>query len=236
MVSDRVFQFTLLVSTALHIVVLLQSNYLSSDPGQNRNKEKDAFLEINYLQTMLKKDITQAKEPQAKLEIPPNLPSKITAEKKVPPPFVDRQDILKESNNPLLAQKSLFAPSVLRKPEIQPDIIAVKKKVSLPQVDIDKINNPSYVSYYQVVREKIRRCAYRNYGSSDMGEVYISFIVSSAGYLEQARLIDEKSSANDYLRGIALRSVNDASPFPKFPPELDYSQLSFNVIISFEIE
>jgi outer membrane biosynthesis protein TonB len=48
--------------------------------------------------------------------------------------------------------------------------------------------------------------------------------------------VEEKSSADVYLTEIALKSVNDASPFPKFPTELDYFQLSFNVIISFEIE
>jgi TonB family protein len=235
MVSDRVFQFTLLISAALHLAVLLQNNYLSH-PTRPNNKKKDDLLEINYLQKVFEKDITQAKDPGLKLGIVPSVTSRIAAAKKAPPPFIDRRGILKEKNSPLLTRKSLFAPSVLKKPEIKPDIIAVKKKISLPHVDIDKISNPSYLSYYQIIREKIRRCAYRNYATSNTGEVYISFIVSSAGYLEEARLVEEKSSADVYLTEIALKSVNDASPFPKFPTELDYFQLSFNVIISFEIE
>jgi len=232
--SDRVFQFTLLISAAFHLVVLFQNNSLFNSVGQN-NKKKDNPVEINYLK-LLENDIAPAKQPAAKIEIPPGLPSRITAAKRAPPPFIDQGDVVKERNIPLFAKKSLFAPSFLKKPEVRPDIIAVKKRISLPHVDIDKINNPSYLSYYQVVREKIRRCAYQNYATSDTGEVYISFIVSSMGYLEETRLVDEKSPANAYLRDTALKSIKDASPFPKFPAELSYSQLSFNVIISFEIE
>ncbi len=99
-----------------------------------------------------------------------------------------------------------------------------------------KIDNPSYISYYQTVREKIRRCAYQNYNRNEIGEVYISFIISNDGYIKSVRLINEKTTGNDYLKDTALRSVKDASPFPNFPKELDYPQLSFNIIISFEIE
>jgi len=35
---------------------------------------------------------------------------------------------------------------------------------------------------------------------------------------------------------VAEKSIFDASPFPAFPKDLDYPELSFNVIISFQIE
>jgi TonB family protein len=232
--SNRVFQFALLMSAALHVAILFQNSPLFNSTGQ-KNKKKEDLLEVSYLK-LLEKGITQAKESALKIDIPPSLPSRIVPAKKLPPPFIDRELEVKEKKGPFFAQKALFAPSFLKKPEIRPDIIAVKKKINLPHVDIDKINNPSYLSYYQIIREKIRRSAYQNYSTSDMGEVYVSFIVSSSGYLEEARLVEEKSSRNAHLRDIALKSVNDASPFPKFPAQLDYSQLSFNVIISFEIE
>ena len=88
----------------------------------------------------------------------------------------------------------------------------------------------------QIVREKIRRSAYQNYTHNETGEVYISFIISNDGYVKDVHLIEARTSASDYLKGIASRSVRDASPFPNFPKELDYPQLSFNIIISFEIE
>ncbi|MDD5724871.1 MAG: hypothetical protein PHX28_01815, partial [Candidatus Omnitrophica bacterium] len=61
-------------------------------------------------------------------------------------------------------------------------------------------------------------------------------VVSSDGSLKDARLVEDKTTVNGYLQNVALRSVSEASPFPRFPKELDYSQLSFNIIISFEIE
>jgi TonB family protein len=114
--------------------------------------------------------------------------------------------------------------------------MAIKKRISLPAIEMAKIDNPSYISYYQIVREKIRRSAYQNYVHSETGEVYISFIISNDGYILGVHLVEEKTSANDYLKNVALRSVKEASPFPNFPKELDYPQLSFNIIISFEIE
>jgi hypothetical protein len=234
MISNRAFQFTLLISAAVHVAVLFQNNSLLNSTAQH-NKNKEELVGISYLK-LLENDIAPAKEPGLKLEVPLSLVSRITAAKRAPPPFIDREGAPKERNIPFFAKNSLFAPSLLKKPEVSPDIIAVKKRISLPRVDIDKINNPLYLNYYQIIREKIRRCAYQNYAITDTGEVYISFIVSSMGYLEERRLVDEKSSPNVFLRDIALKSINDASPFPKFPPELNYAQLSFNVIISFEIE
>jgi TonB family protein len=115
-------------------------------------------------------------------------------------------------------------------------VLAIKRKITLPALQMAKIDNPSYISYYQIVREKIRRSAYQNYTHNATGEVYVSFIISNDGYIKDVRLVEEKTAADDYLKNIALRSIRDASPFPNFPKELDYPQLSFNIIISFEIE
>ncbi|HTZ11558.1 MAG TPA: energy transducer TonB, partial [Candidatus Margulisiibacteriota bacterium] len=159
------------------------------------------------------------------------LSSKITANRRVSPPFAKKQDFLNINKGMNLEQIRSNKPALFK-----PDISSVKKKISLPPVDMDKIDNPTYISYYQIVREKIRRSAYQNYTSSETGETYLSFVVSNDGYLKDVRLSEEKSSPSLYLREIALRSIREASPFPAFPKELDYPKLSFNVVISFEIE
>ena len=119
---------------------------------------------------------------------------------------------------------------------MKPEIVSAKKKISFLSVDKEKAHNPTYTSYYQVVREKIKHAAYQGYTRTEMGEVYLSFVISSDGDLKQTRIVDDKSSFSPYLREIALKSVKNACPFPKFPKELDYPQLSFNVIVSFAIE
>ena len=154
-----------------------------------------------------------------------------TANKSVPPPYIERENVFKSSK--ALANRS---PEFAKPRFSSPDIIAIKKKITLPEIEMARINNPSYITYYQIVREKIRRSAYQNYTHNETGEVCISFVISKEGYLKVFHLIEEKSSASDYLKAVALRSVKDASPFPNFPKELDYPQLSFNIIISFEIE
>lgn len=181
-------------------------------------------MEVSYVKTP---EITQAKPKQAAPEREPPLksPAKINVAKIAPPPFVEKPT------------SSLSKTAFIKPISLKPDIIAVKKKITLPPVEMDKINNPSYINYYQIVREKIRRTAYQNYTRAETGEVYLSFIISRDGYLKEVQLNEEKSSGNSYLKEIASRSVKDASPFPVFPKELvDYPQLSFNVVISFEIE
>jgi len=194
--------------------------------------KKPLMVKISYLKnppqlTESEKHMLERKVAQMKL------PSQVSAfDKNNLTPPSNKEGLLNLNRPKLLHDKELIKPAIIR----PPDIIAVKKKITLPPVDIEKINNPTYVSYYQFVREKIRKAAYQNYSRSETGVVYLAFIISSNGILRDVRLIEEKSSVNYYLRETALRSIRDASPFPIFPKELDYPQLSFNVIISFELE
>lgn len=231
MFSDKTFTITLLLSAITHGIILFQN------PNLNLNifpkDKKEPVLEVSYVKIPqeTQKSIESPKTTLPKKEPFLKLSSKITATKITPPPFIDREDIFKRSREGI-SQKYLLTKPAFAKP----DIIAVKKKITLPPIDLDKIDNPSYISYYQIVREKIRRAAYQNYIRAEVGEIYLSFLIFSDGSLRAVQLIGEKSSPSTYLKEIALRSIKEASPFPNFPKELDYPQLSFNVVISFEIE
>lgn len=233
MFYERALPIAFAVSLCTHGVILLQNPALSLliAPKAKNN----STLEVNYL-----KDIKEEVK-HNKLSLPKaqasgkepffDLSSKITAAKVNPPPFVNREDIFKGARKIGSPEKLITKPAFSK-----PEIGVTKKKISLPPIDLDKIDNPSYISYYQIVREKIRRSAYQDYSRAEVGEVYLSFLISQDGLLKQARLVEEKSSFSPYLREVALRSIKEASPFPSFPKELDYPQLSFNVVISFEIE
>lgn len=225
---NRTLQAAFLVSFAAHAVIVAQNpGYLFFAPQGGKAQK----IEVNYVKAAKIKEQEEKKAAKPRSERALDLSSKITMERRNPPPFIDREAMSKA------AMRSSRKEIYFDKPElVKPDIIAIKKKITLPAVDLDKIGNPSYISYYQVVREKIRRAAFQNYNRNETGEVYITFIISSAGYLQEVRLVEEKTQAPDYLQNIALASVKNASPFPNFPKELDYSQLSFNVVISFEIE
>lgn len=226
MSSSKTFQLAFLISLIVHGVVLFQNPNFNLFP----NSKKQQNLEISYIKEP-EKPIKYQKTLSPNAEPFLKLPSKITVDKIAPPPFIDKPEVFQRNRETIQRESSFIRPALTK-----PDIIAVKKKITLPALDLDKSNNPSYISYYQIVREKIKRAAYQNYTRIEMGEVYLSFIISSDGYIREVRIVDEKSSFSPYLRQIALKSVKDASPFPNFPKDLNYQQLSFNVVISFEAE
>lgn len=146
---------------------------------------------------------------------------------------LDRKKPLPEYSDRLLSAAAPLRPQMFK-----PQPVAGRKKVTLPPAALpsEGIGNPSYQHYYGSVREKIRRAAYDNYKQAAQGDVFISFIVSRDGSLKAVRIMDERSTGSAYLKETASRSVLNAAPFSKFPKELDYDELTFNVMISFEIE
>lgn len=227
MLSSRNFQLALIFSLIAHSALVIRYPALNI---LNLTK-KPEMIKISYMKnppqlTEAQKKMSFKKTPHVKL------PSQINSFEKKNLIFTGNKEILVPSSRPSLPKEQpAIKPTILR-----PDIMAIKKKITLPPVETGKLDNPTYVSYYQFVREKIRRAAYQNYSRSETGEIYIAFVISSSGVLKDVRLVEEKSSPKYYLKETALRSVRDASPFPAFPKDLDYPQLSFNVIISFEIE
>ena len=226
MFSNRLFQVALFISIVTHSAVFFQATGLSIIPVQKSERK----MEVRYSKIL--PEVRQPLKAQSKgREGFLQIPSKVTLNRSFPPPFADKDKIFKDKIMLANQNRDFLKPSFSK-----PDIIAVKKKITLPPIDIEKMNNPSYISYYQILREKIKRAAYQNCTREEVGQVYISFSISNFGILKEARLVEEKSSPNPYLRETALRSIKDASPFPNFPRELDYSSLTFNVLISFEAD
>ena len=218
MFSDKYFKIALTISLLAHTTILLNLPAVKLSPLL-RTKDQ---VEVTYL---------IEKPPLPSLEFYkqelPEKPSRQTTSKSVaPPPFVKRESIFQKVKN-----------VPINKPEFhKPEIIAVKKKITVPVLTNEKITNPVYLNYYQIIREKIKRAAYQNYTRLVNGEVYLSFVILNDGQLRYAKINKEKSSNSTYLKDIAQKSIYDASPFPSFPKDLNYPELSFNVIISFEVE
>ena len=226
MFSDRVFIITFIFSLAIHGLIITQN------PGFNFFDAKKAIekLEVRYLK-ITPNEKESVEKPANKQELFLKVPTRTLTVDRSPPPFVEKERMFKR-NRQIITPGADFTKPVM----IKNEAIAVKRKVYLPALEMNKINNPSYINYYQIVREKIKRAAYNNYSRTEIGEIYLSFVISNNGILKGARLDESKSSINQYLKEIALKSINDASPFPAFPKELNYPQLSFNVAVSFEIE
>ncbi|MCK5012315.1 MAG: hypothetical protein KAS66_00695 [Candidatus Omnitrophica bacterium] len=114
------------------------------------------------------------------------------------------------------------------------------KKITLPPLSAEKITNPKYLTYNDDMRDTISRnikqraYAYVNHPDFETGEVYLTFVLASQGMLKGVKIIDDKTSANDYLREVALKSIEESNPFPAFPKGFDYPEFTFNLLISFQ--
>ena len=110
-----------------------------------------------------------------------------------------------------------------------------KKMVSIPVLTADKLSNPKYLTYNEAIGNSIRMNAINlvQNANFESGEVYTTFVVARNGVVLAVKVIDEKSSAGPFLKGVALRSIRESSPFPYWPEGLNYPELTFNVVISF---
>ena len=229
MTSDKFFNSAIILSALAHIS-FIAVQLPNIDFIKKTRQKKD--INVVYLKNVPAPQYPQfPKNPAARLPLA-RIPPKVTAaDTSLLAPLQRNQNSLKKMNE--FAAKD---PAIVKPFTLKPDIIPVKKKITLPPVEMSKITNPSYINYYQLVREKIRRSAYQGYSRTETGEIFLSFLISQDGTLKDIKLIEDKSTPSYYLRDIAMRSVKSAGPFPVFPKELNYQQLSFNVIISFEIE
>ena len=226
--EDRIFSVGLLVSFIIHLAAI---GYLSSERIKVLQKPLKQ-IEVTYQAIEQKKvkdpqersesiKAVQRKEEPKKIEVLTKEPSDL--------PLSGRElrDISKLSDHFRFSQKQT--------PKIR--TLDVSREISVPLLVSEKINNPKYLSYNQNIREKIRQQAYRHVDHPDFqqGEVYLTFVLGASGALEDLQIIDERTHANDYLRMAGLRSIKEANPFPPFPKDLNYPQLTFNVVISFEV-
>jgi len=132
-----------------------------------------------------------------------------------------------------LIQSDNFSP--LQKPQIFEKNLKEIVFNELPN-ELNKVlkKNPAYMSYYRLIRERIRTSAYHNYNTKKKGEVLLSFLIANDGSLKGVDLAPQSVKSKD-LRKIALRSVQESAPFPEFPQGLNqYSRLQFSISIYFK--
>ena len=99
---------------------------------------------------------------------------------------------------------------------------------------ICKEHAKEYGDYYKTVREKIVKKLKYNYTDYYRnGEVELYFVLNSNGSLKRIDVDTGKSTDDWKLIDVALSSIQQASPFPPFPKELDAAQLPFSLMISF---
>lgn len=94
------------------------------------------------------------------------------------------------------------------------------------------LKNEPYFNYYQLIVNKIGKIARLNQPKGLKGEVNLNFSLTSDGNLiDEPKVID---ATEPPLSDYAIQSIKNASPFPPFPPEMQESERTFKVSLSYE--
>ena len=177
------------------------------------------------------KKTPQEKEKSKEIEMVPEKIEKIT-NRQINNPSQAKPPAYTESILSELMENDNFSP--MEKPQIFEKNIKEIIFSQIPENNKGLKKNPAYMSYYRLIREKIKSSAYQNYNTNKKGEIIVNFLILNNGTLQNVN-IDAGSVSSRILRSIALKSVEASAPFPVFPAELSkYSQLQFNISIYFK--
>ncbi len=192
------------------------------------------FTRYSFFLNRVSKPETQPldKKNITKLEIAPEKIEKIIQRRPDDTPAIKPLPYLENFIDKLIQNNSPAA--ALNKPQIfRENIKEIVFSETEPQ-ESELKKNDAYMSYYRLIREKIKANAYNNYNSKRKGEILVSFLILNDGSLKDVSLNSNLINSK-VLERIALKSIKDSSPFPAFPKELRrYSQLRFNISIYFK--
>lgn len=203
---DRIFLRALAISFLGHILIFFPWTGLKNRVNPRHFSE----IEISYFE--IKPKIEEIKKSQA-----------VSPEQKK----LEVKEEVKEEDKkePLPVEKEEKVSSQITKEEewVKRDFSALSKE-------------PAFLDYYRAIREKIKISANRNKPSFfKPGEVCVFFVLDKEGDLKRLKIIEHRSSNDPLLQKTAVKSVEEASPFPPFPPELKKEQIAFSIIIAFEV-
>ncbi|UCD15620.1 MAG: TonB family protein [Candidatus Omnitrophota bacterium] len=149
-----------------------------------------------------------------------------------PPPYIDNfiKKIMVKDEKDFSLSKPQIIEKNMKEVVLSDKLLEISMDVFLNK---ELKENPVYMSYYQAIREKVRKNAEYYYNNRDKGEVFLNFTILSDGQLKDLHLKEESQSSQNLINS-ALQSVKAASPFPVFPEELkDYPYFQFDLLIEF---
>ena len=152
--------------------------------------------------------------------------------------FSNNQKLFSDGNIPvsLVKERPMLPFGMLyeRKPEHM-RTMELSHRVSIRPITSEKINNPVYAAYNEMVRDRIKEKVYQNYDKMERGNVYLTFLVDDQGVLKAAQIIPEKTNASEHLQEIAMKSLREASPFPACLKGMNLWEYPFNIEIQYQV-
>ncbi len=229
---NSLFLFSFIISTIIHVPIYsgIGSYYFGGEENyfKRLNKKVPFFTYYPRLREVKITPVKSLNKEKAQINNLHNVPSKdiTSADNKK-----NREADASSFNND---KKRL--PTNLKIPYKEP-----APKVLLPMVeDIDlgdKVIYDAFYNYYELLSNIIGRFAVyplQARKEKEEGIAYISFMLRKNGHLGE--IVLRKSSDNSLLDRAAISAVQNASPFPPLPIELNKNEIRLNVPISFEID
>ena len=220
MTENFIFK-ALFISLTVHTVVL-SVTYFSRINDPQYKAMRQHRIEISYKSAYKKAvDIREYPiKPAQKLDLSSN--KRLFSNGTIPVSMVKERSMLP------------FGMHYERKPE-RMRTMELSHKVSIMSIKSEKINNPVYAAYNEMVRERIKEKVYENYDRMERGVVYLTFLLDEHGVLKVAKIIPEKTNASEHLQEIAIRSLRQASPFPAFLKGMNLTEYPFNIEIQYRV-
>ena len=218
--SENFIWKALFISLTIHTVVMCVSFWKIQDPRQKINRQKR--VEISYKPRQKKQADIQERpiKPTQQLDL-------------------QKDNLMPQSGGVpinLVKEKQMLPANMMyeRKPERSRSLQGTRR-VSITPIKSEKINNPAYAAYNEMVRSRIEAKVYQNYDKIETGTVYLTFMVDSKGTLMAAQVIQEKTNASDHLQEISLNSLKQASPFPGFLNGMTLPEYTFNIEVQYQV-
>lgn len=206
-----IFKRSLLVSCAVHVILFLFPFHMSMHQKQEPVPEpKTEFIAEERSQII--KDMRRE---------PDMIPE--------PPPFIPIADKL-----PTLDKIMEKAAPLDNSAEIEKNESVLEEFTDMPSKEPPR-DDPAYMNYYEMIRQKIKANALKRYDRTFSGRVRLFFTVHSNGAMSGLRIDSDGKSSDVYLKEIASESIHESVPFPPFPESLEnYPSIKFDMSIYFK--
>jgi len=107
-------------------------------------------------------------------------------------------------------------------------------RVSMTRIKSEKINNPAYAAYNEMIRSRIEEKVYANFSKMEGGTVYLTFVLACDGTLKAAQIIEAKTRATKNLQDISMKSLKQVRFLP-FSKGMTLPEYTFNIEIQYQI-
>ncbi|TAN61215.1 TonB family protein [bacterium] len=228
------FPIALSASLIIHLSAILLLSALGVIPKQAAFNEMEiTYYPVKSTSVLLEKKSPRETFPKNLDDVKDDQPIILSPESKIPE---------KSISAPGAGSRELFGriKDYLQKPPIPKTEFIAKNTIKLSPASesSDKISrSPAYLAYGAYARERIQRSLHRRLSLvRERGVVCLEFSILADGSLSGIRIISERSSASETLKGIAVEGLKGAAPFPRPPGELSGQPVTYTVFIHFVIQ